>query len=89
VTAAGGKLELSFYARDVYLVAAADSQVSATVGVTRATGLPAEDVAAGGTMTIGAARLYHVVHLAAAQRATVTITFDSPGVRLYSFTFGG
>jgi cytochrome c biogenesis protein CcdA/thiol-disulfide isomerase/thioredoxin len=89
VTAAGGKLELSFFARDVYLVAAADSQVSATVTVTGATGLPTEDVAAGGSTTIGAARLYHVVHLAAAQRATVTITFDSPGVRLYSFTFGG
>lgn len=48
-----------------------------------------EDVAADGTMTIGARRLYHVVHLAAAERATVTITFTGPAVHLYSFTFGG
>jgi cytochrome c biogenesis protein CcdA/thiol-disulfide isomerase/thioredoxin len=88
-TRAGGKLELSFFARDVYLVASADSSVSATVTVTGARGMETEDVATDGTMAIGAPRLYHVVHLAAAERATVTITFTGPAVHLYSFTFGG
>ena len=50
---------------------------------------PTEDVAADGSMTIGAARLYHLVHLPAAARAIVIITFNSAGARLYSFTFGG
>ena len=89
-TQAGDQLELSFYARDVYLVAAADSPVSATVQVTGVTGpLPTEDVGAGGAMGIGAARLYHVVHLPSAARGTVTITFNAAGARAYSFTFGG
>jgi cytochrome c biogenesis protein CcdA/thiol-disulfide isomerase/thioredoxin len=87
---AGDKLELSFFARDVYLVAAADSPVRATVSVTGATGAqPTEDVAANGEIAIGAARLYHIVHLASAARGIVTITFGSAGVRCYSFTFGG
>jgi hypothetical protein len=39
-------------------------------------------------MTIGSARLYHLVHLPAAARGTVVITFGSAGARCYSFTFG-
>ena len=88
--AAGGKLELNFYARDVYLVMAADSAVPATVtltGVSSAT--PTEDVAADGSMTIGAARLYHLVHLPGPARGIVTITFNAAGARSYAFTFGG
>jgi cytochrome c biogenesis protein CcdA/thiol-disulfide isomerase/thioredoxin len=89
-TVAGDKLELSFYARDVYLVAAADSPVPATVNVTGVTGAtPTEDVTASGSMTIGAARLYHLVHLPSAARGTVIITFNKAGARSYSFTFGG
>jgi cytochrome c biogenesis protein CcdA/thiol-disulfide isomerase/thioredoxin len=89
-TVAGDKLELSFYARDVYLVAAADSPVPATVSVTGATGAAVtEDVAAGGSMTIGLARLYHLVHLPSAARGTVIVTFNRAGARCYSFTFGG
>jgi cytochrome c biogenesis protein CcdA/thiol-disulfide isomerase/thioredoxin len=89
-TVAGDKLELSFYARDVYLVAAADSPVPATVSVTGVTGAtPTEDVTASGSMTIGAARLYHLVHLPSAARGTVIITFNKAGARSYSFTFGG
>ncbi len=88
--ASGDKLELSFFARDVYLVAAADAPVATTVAVTGTTGAAAtEDVSADGSMTIGAARLYHLVHLPAAARGTVTITFNSAGARSYSFTFGG
>jgi cytochrome c biogenesis protein CcdA/thiol-disulfide isomerase/thioredoxin len=90
---AGDKLELSFNARDVYLVLAADSPVSATVSVTGlATGVTnvagTEDVAADGSMSVGPARLYHLVHLSGMGRGTVTITFDGPGVRAYAFTFG-
>jgi cytochrome c biogenesis protein CcdA/thiol-disulfide isomerase/thioredoxin len=88
-TTAGDKLELSFEARDVYLVLAADSPVQATVSVTGVSGAAAtEDAAADGSMTIGPARLYHVVHLPATGRGIVTITFHSPGARAYAFTFG-
>jgi cytochrome c biogenesis protein CcdA/thiol-disulfide isomerase/thioredoxin len=92
-TAAGDQLELSFYARDVYLVLAADSPVPAVVGVTglapgAATIQANEDVAADGSLTVGPARLYHLVHLSAAARGTVTITFNSKGTRAYAFTFG-
>jgi hypothetical protein len=48
-----------------------------------------EDVAVDGSITIGQARLYHLVHLSGAMRATVTVTFDAPGARAYAFTFGG
>jgi len=88
--ASGGRLELNFYARDVYLVMAADSPIPATVTLTGVSGAtPTEDVAADGSMTIGAARLYHLVHLPAPARGTVTITFNAAGARSYAFTFGG
>jgi cytochrome c biogenesis protein CcdA/thiol-disulfide isomerase/thioredoxin len=92
-SAAGDQLELSFYARDVYLVLAADSPVPAMVGVTglaagAATIQVTEDVAADGSLTVGTARLYHLVQLSTAARGTVTITFNAPGARAYAFTFG-
>ena len=72
---------------------AADSPVPAVVGVTglapgAATIQANEDVAADGSLTVGPARLYHLVHLSAAARGTVTITFNSKGTRAYAFTFG-
>jgi cytochrome c biogenesis protein CcdA/thiol-disulfide isomerase/thioredoxin len=88
-TSAGDKLELSFYARDVYLVMDADSPAGVRVSVDGAAAIPTEDVAADGTMIVGPARLYHLVHLDHATQAIVTITFDSAGVRAYAFTFGG
>jgi thiol-disulfide isomerase/thioredoxin len=88
-TAAGDKIALTFTARDVYLVMAADSPVPATVKVAGANGVAeTEDVAADGSMTIGSARLYQLVHLPAAAHGTVTITFNAPGARAYAFTFG-
>ena len=88
-TQAGSSLEMSFMARDVYLVLAADSPVPATVVVAGVVGAAAtEDVAADGSLTIGAARLYHLVHLPSPGRGTVTITFGGPGARAYAFTFG-
>ena len=88
-TQAGDKLEMSFHARDVYLVMAADSPVPATVTVSGVQGLATEDVAADGALTVGQARLYHLVHLDTAASGTVTITFNAPGARAYAFTFGG
>ena len=86
----GDQLEMSFFARDVYLVMAADSPVPVTIKVTGATGpVATEDVSADGSMTVSAARLYHLVHLDAAGRATVSITFNAAGARAYAFTFGG
>jgi cytochrome c biogenesis protein CcdA/thiol-disulfide isomerase/thioredoxin len=88
-TTSGDQLELSFQARDVYLVMAADSAVPVTVkvvGVDGANGT--EDVAVDGSLTVGPARLYHLVHLPAAARGTVTITFNASGARAYAFTFG-
>ncbi len=85
---AGSKLELSFFARDVYLVMSADTPVQATVKVS-ATSIPTEDVNAAGALTVGPARLYHLVHFATPQRATVVITFETTGARAFAFTFGG
>ncbi len=85
----GDRLEMSFMARDVYLVMAADSPVQASVAVVGAKAGATEDVSAGGTLVIGQARLYHLVHLDAPASAVVTITFNSPGARAYAFTFGG
>jgi thiol-disulfide isomerase/thioredoxin len=88
-TLAGDKLELAFDARDVYLVMSADTPTTVQVSVTGAgTVGPTEDVAADGSMTVGPARLYHLVHLPAFGHGTVTITFGAPGVRAYAFTFG-
>jgi cytochrome c biogenesis protein CcdA/thiol-disulfide isomerase/thioredoxin len=88
-TLAGDKLELAFDARDVYLVMSADPPATVKVSVTGAGAVgPTEDVAADGSMTVGPARLYHLVHLPAFGHGTVTITFGAPGVRAYAFTFG-
>ena len=88
-TTSGDQLELSFQARDVYLVMAADSAVPVTVKVTGVDGANGtEDVAVDGSLTVGPARLYHLVHLPAAARGTVTITFKASGARAYAFTFG-
>jgi thiol-disulfide isomerase/thioredoxin len=92
--ASGDKLEMSFYASDVYLVLSAGSSATAPASVS-VSGLPAsqigvtEDVGSDGTLTIGAARLYHLVHLNAPGRGIVTITFNGAGANAYAFTFGG
>ena len=88
-SSAGDELELSFYARDVYLVMELDTPAQTHIAVAGATAGPSPDVGADGVMAVGPARLYHLVHLDSPARATVTITFDSPGIRAYAFTFGG
>jgi cytochrome c biogenesis protein CcdA/thiol-disulfide isomerase/thioredoxin len=90
-TKAGAKLELSFQARDVYLVMSAPTPVKATVEVSGdgiGTVSGTEDVSASGEITISSARLYHLVHLPGSQRAIVTLTFQGAGSQAYSFTFG-
>ena len=85
----GDQLELSFDARDVYLVMYSASPASVHVSVTGAgTVGTTEDVAADGSMTVGMARLYHIVHLPSFGHGIVTLTFDAPGIQAYSFTFG-
>jgi cytochrome c biogenesis protein CcdA/thiol-disulfide isomerase/thioredoxin len=88
---AGDKLELSFKARDVYLVMSAPGSVTAHVTIGGATTPPAEgteDVSASGEITVSSSRLYHLVHLPASEQATLTITFDAPGAQAFAFTFG-
>jgi cytochrome c biogenesis protein CcdA/thiol-disulfide isomerase/thioredoxin len=92
-TKSGDKLELSFGARDVYLVMSSATPVTAHVTVT-GSGIAAgsttgtEDVSTDGTMTVSTPRLYHLVHLPEMERAVVTITFDEPGSQAFAFTFG-
>jgi hypothetical protein len=47
-----------------------------------------EDVSSTGALTVSTARLYHLVHLPDQEEATVTLTFDTPGVQVFAFTFG-
>jgi cytochrome c biogenesis protein CcdA/thiol-disulfide isomerase/thioredoxin len=88
--ASSGKLELMFQARDVYLVMSSPTPVTAHVTVSGATAASSgtDDVSPSGVLTVSTARLYHLVHLASPGQGTVTISFDSAGAQLYSFTFG-
>jgi hypothetical protein len=93
ITAAqpGAMLTLSFRARDVYLVMSTAGSATAHVtlgGTTAASSAGTEDVSASGEVTVSSARLYHLVHLPESAQATVTITFDTPGVQAFAFTFG-
>ena len=87
--AAGDQLELSFNARDVYLVMYSASPATVNVALSGGgTAGATEDVAADGSMKVGPARLYHIVHLPSFGHGVVTLTFDAPGVQAYAFTFG-
>lgn len=89
VAEVGAKLELHFYAKDVYLVMDSTQSAQATVTLL-SPNQPnqTEDLNAKGQVTIDQARLYHLVTLDQAQEGTVVIQFDQPGVEVYSFTFG-
>ena len=89
VAKAGAKLELHFYAKDVYLVMDSSQAAQATVTLL-SPNQPnqTEDLNAKGQVTIDQARLYHLVTLNQAQEGTVVIQFDQPDVEVYSFTFG-
>ncbi len=89
-TAAGSKLTLHFYAQDVYLVMTSDQPATVTVtNLTPSVANTSEDVNALGQIAVSASRLYHLVHFDHVTEGTVTLEFESPGVRAFSFTFGG
>jgi cytochrome c biogenesis protein CcdA/thiol-disulfide isomerase/thioredoxin len=89
-TEAGDQLVLHFYAKDVYLVMSSDQPVTAKVSLAQGDTLNhSEDLNARGQITVGAARLYHLVKLDRSGEGMVTLQFDQPGVRAYAFTFGG
>jgi hypothetical protein len=66
-----------------------DLTVRAPAPQTGAKGATTEDVSGDGSLVVGEARLYHLVHLDSPTAAIVTIAFDAPGARAYAFTFGG
>lgn len=85
---AGARLIFHFRARDVYLVMTSDQPVGLTVTVDKGRTNHSEDVDGAGRLMVTEARLYHLLSLDAVTEATVTLTFDEPGVRAYAFTFG-
>jgi cytochrome c biogenesis protein CcdA/thiol-disulfide isomerase/thioredoxin len=89
-TAAGAQLELHFYAQDVYLVMTSDQPAVVTIA-SLSPNLPntSEDVNVQGQIMVMESRLYHLVHFDKAVEGTVILTFETPGVQAYSFTFGG
>ena len=87
---AGAKLELHFYAKDVYLVMTSDKAASVTVFLVSPNATShSDDVDSKGQVRVQASRLYHLVGLDSLAEGTVILQFDSPGVRVYAFTFGG
>jgi thiol-disulfide isomerase/thioredoxin len=84
---AADRLFLPFFARNVYIVAAAPAPVTVHVLLDgRAVAAPGADVH-GGAVTIGPSRLYALVALP--QDGTHLLTLDvPPGLQIYTFTFG-
>jgi cytochrome c biogenesis protein CcdA/thiol-disulfide isomerase/thioredoxin len=91
ITSNSSQSTLTFHvsAKDVYMVASPTNNQPAAVSV----GLPAANAgqygsdAPGGTATVNASKLYHIVSLDQAGDTTVTLTVPQ-GVSLYTFTFG-
>ncbi len=87
---AGDKLELHFYAKDVYLVMSSDQAAAVQVSVVSpAQPNQSEDVNPQGQITVQGSRLYHLAGLANSMEGTLTLQFNAPGVKVYAFTFGG
>jgi cytochrome c biogenesis protein CcdA/thiol-disulfide isomerase/thioredoxin len=86
----GAQLALHFYGQDVYLVMTSDQPAIVTIA-RLAPNLPntSEDVDGQGHIAVSASRLYHLVHFDTPTEGMVTLSFDTPGVRAFSFTFGG
>ena len=76
-------------AKDVYMVASTDDAHGASVGVSLTSTYPDQygSDAPGGTVTVNASRLYHIVSLPKFGNTTVTLTVPQ-NVSLYTFTFG-
>jgi hypothetical protein len=88
---AAGHVRLNFSAREVYLVAGADSpypvHVTVTVdGAAVGTGQRGPDLSPSG-VDIGSQQLYHLLTGEGGSRHVVDITVPA-GFRVYTFTFG-
>jgi hypothetical protein len=89
-TASGSELTLHFFAQDVYLVMTSDQPATVTItSLAPNVANTSEDVNAQGQIMVSASRLYHLVHFDKAMEGTIVVEFDTPGVRAFSFTFGG
>jgi cytochrome c biogenesis protein CcdA/thiol-disulfide isomerase/thioredoxin len=87
---AGAQLTLHFLAQDVYLVMTSDQPTIVTISsLTPNQPNTSEDVNSQGQILVSASRLYHLIHFNSVGKGTITLTFSTPGVRAYSFTFGG
>ena len=96
---AGGKITFRFHARDVHLVLGPGTSKNKGTG-----GKPVRfkvtldgqppgvghgvDIAADGSGTVTAERLYQIIRLKSAGEHTFTIEFADPGVQAFAFTFG-
>jgi thiol-disulfide isomerase/thioredoxin len=85
----GAKLDLPYYARDVFMVAAAPE--GATVGL-ELNGKPVPESVRGsdagsGSVRVTFSNLYRLIHGPAAKGGRLTLTAGK-GFRLYTFTFG-
>ena len=85
--AGDGTLRIAFDARDVYLVI--DPGEAGGIIEILVDGEPADDTTdvAGGILEPSVSRLYHLVSLDGAEKATLTLNV-SGDVKLYAFTFG-
>jgi hypothetical protein len=74
----GARLELSYLARNVYLVMGGTGTVTVSAG----DGTPARSIHVSGVPT-----LYRLLHFGSSSSGTMVMTL-SPGVQAYDFTFG-
>jgi len=79
-----------YNAKDVYIVAAADTPVVVEVLLDGKPvgGVAGADVSANGTVTMQASRLYTLVHNTEPGEHTLQLKVKGAGLRFYAFTFG-
>lgn len=86
---AGSQLKLHFFAKDVYLVL--DSQETASIAIevlSPAKENLSEEIDQDGLIQVDEARLYHLVSFDEIQQGTLLLTFNTPSIRAFAFTFG-
>jgi cytochrome c biogenesis protein CcdA/thiol-disulfide isomerase/thioredoxin len=89
-TAGAANIVFTYNARDVYMVAAANSPVRMRVlRDGKPVGASAgEDVDAAGFVTVQENRLYKLIHDDAVGEHTLELEIEGPGMQAYTFTFG-
>ncbi|MDD5593613.1 MAG: redoxin domain-containing protein [Candidatus Margulisbacteria bacterium] len=87
---AGDKIIYRYSAKDVYLVANSDRRVKIRVLLDGQPlgGRAGADVGSDGTVTIKEDRLYRLIEDSVYGEHTLEIIIESPGLRVYTFTFG-